>query len=364
MQHVSSTPMTMRERMIAFVRGEPHDRVPFIQYDNIAAPNAEVWPVIGRAHMGLLRWSNAHRLEYPHCRFVSETTQHNGLRGERKTLFTPAGQITEERIFEPTYGAPAWKKHFLEGPNDYRIFMAYLQDIIVCEDFERVWRDARDLGDDGLPHVAVQRTPYQQLWIEWAGLQQLTLHIADYPDLLADCMALMTAIQRRIFAIVRKGIDQGVPIYYINVPDNVTAPVLGVRNFSAYCLPFYRELADLMGERTPVFVHMDGDLKPFWRLTTTSGVRGIDSLSPPPDNDTSVAQALAMWPDMRVAINFPSSVHISPPDEVYRVTRQILDEGGHSGRLQIQVSENVPPGVWRTTFPAIVKAIADFTAGL
>jgi len=44
------------------------------------------------------------------------------------------------------------------------------------------------------------------------------------------------------------------------------------------------------------------------------------------------------------------------------VARQILDEGGHSGRLQMQISENVPPGIWRKSFPQIVAAIRDFGA--
>ncbi len=354
--------MTMRERMLAFVRGDDHDRVPFLQYDNIAAPNTEIWAKIGRDNMGLLRWSNAYSLEHPHCPISSEPFMHNGLRGERRTITTPSGQITEERIFEPTYGAPAWKKHFIETPEDYHVFMTYLRDTIVCDDSERVWRDARELGDDGLPHVAVQRTPYQQLWIEWTGLEALSMHLADYPDLLAEVIALMTDLQRRIFQVVCRAIDNGVPIAYVDVPDNVTTPVLGVRNFAAYCLPLYRELATMLDKRSiPVFVHMDGDLKAFWPLITDSGVRGIDSLSPPPDNDTSVAQALAMWPQMRVGINFPSSVHVTSADNIYKETMQILQEGGRSGRLQIQVSENVPPGVWRTSFPAIVSAITDFT---
>lgn len=356
--------MTMRQRMLAFVRGEPHDRVPFIQYDNIAAPNTEVWSLIGRENMGLLRWSNVHRLEHPHCVMVTEPTQHGELRGDKRTLHTPAGILTEERVFEPTYGAASRRKHFLETAEDYRIFVAYLKDTVVYPDYDRVWKDARELGEDGLPHVAVQRTPYQQLWIEWAGLSSLSMHLADYPDMLADCIALMTDIQRRIFANLVHSIDDGVPIAYIDVPDNVTAPVLGVRNFTTYCLPLYRELADMLdSRRIPVFVHMDGDLRPFWQLITNSGVRGIDSLSPPPDNDTSVAQALAMWPEMRVAINYPSSVHVTPPDNIYRETMQILHEGGGSGRLQIQISENVPPGVWRTSFPPIVQAIEDFTRG-
>jgi hypothetical protein len=355
--------MTMHDRMLAFVRGEPHDRVPFVQYNNIAAPNREVWSLVGRGNVGVLKWTNAHRLEFPHCRFVSEPTVYGELEGERKTLYTPAGAITEERIFEPAYSGPAWKKHFVETPDDYRVLMAYLRDVVVCEDYERVWRDAEEVGEDGLPHVAVQRTPYQQLWVEWTGLAHLTEHMADYTELVAECIELMTAIQRQIFHIVRRGIQAGVPIHYVDIPDNVTAPVLGKRNFAKYCVPPYQELADLLAPcHVPVFVHMDGGLQPLWHLIGESGVRGLDSMSPPPDNDTSVAQALAMWPEMRIGINFPSSVHLLPPAEVYSSTMQILHEGGRSGRLQIQVSENVPEDVWRTSYPQIVKAIRDFSA--
>ena len=175
MSPTTKTTMTMRERMLAFVRGEPHDRVPFVQYDNIAAPNAEIWALIGRQNMGLLRWSNVHRMERPHCVMVTEPTQFGDLRGDRRTLHTPAGVLTEERAFEPTYGAAARRKHFLETPDDFRIFLSYLKDTEVHPDYERVWKDARELGDDGLPHVAVQRTPYQQLWIEWSGLTHLAV---------------------------------------------------------------------------------------------------------------------------------------------------------------------------------------------
>jgi hypothetical protein len=64
---------------------------------------------------------------------------------------------------------------------------------------------------------------------------------------------------------------------------------------------------------------------------------------------------------MRVCINFPSSVHLAPPEKVYAQTMEILEQGGNSGRLQIQISENVPPGAWVRTFPQIVQAINDFS---
>jgi hypothetical protein len=53
-------------------------------------------------------------------------------------------------------------------------------------------------------------------------------------------------------------------------------------------------------------------------------------------------------------------VHLRPAEEVYATAREILEQGGHSGRLQIQISENLPPGAWRRSFPEIAGAIEDF----
>jgi hypothetical protein len=69
---------------------------------------------------------------------------------------------------------------------------------------------------------------------------------------------------------------------------------------------------------------------------------------------------LALWPDKRLWVNFPSSVHLRSYDEVRAEAEAILKAGGQSGRLQIQISENVPYSVWQTSLPAIVDAIDDY----
>jgi len=119
-------------------------------------------------------------------------------------------------------------------------------------------------------------------------------------------------------------------------------------------------MLDEAGLDIPIFVHMDGDLKPLWQAIGESPVRGLDSMSPPPDNDTSVAAATAMWPEMRLMVNFPSSVHLAKPEVIRATAERLLAEGGSTGRLQIQISENVPPGRWKVSYPEIVKAIEAF----
>lgn len=353
-------PMTMRERMLAVIEGHEHDRVPFVQYDGIAAPNDEVWSLIGHENMGVLRWSGVHTMDAPNCRFVTEEIEYKGRRGLRTAMHTPAGELTTERLYEPTFNTSAAREHYVKDPADYHVLLAYLRDVQVHDSPDQYARDAEALGDDGLPMVSTGRTPWQQLWVQWVSLEDLCLHVVDEPELLAEVTDELTRIMLDIFESVRRACQQW-PIRFVDIGDNITAPTIGLASFRKYCVPLYQRLNEMLAEQdVKVFVHMDGDLKPLWGAIGESGVRGLDSFSPPPDNDTSAAEALALWPQMRLFMNFPSSVHLATPEGIYAAAMEILEQAGRSGRLQIQISENVPPGVWRTSYPEIVRALRDF----
>jgi hypothetical protein len=258
---------------------------------------------------------------------------------------------------QPELGSWAAVEHFVKTPADYEMLLAFLRDSSIVEDHADYEQALKILGDDGLPHTTVRRTPFQQLWTQWVRLEDLCMHLADCPDIVHACIDEMVRMLRDTSAITAAS-----DAPYAVIPDNITAPIIGTGYFRQYCLPYYRELSGLMGDR-PVFVHMDGDLKPLWDLIGQSGIRGIDSFSPPPDNDTSVEMALKLWPQMRLGANFPSSVHLQGEEQIYAAAMELLRQGGSSGRLQIQISEDVPPGLWRKSYPAIVKAIDDYTRG-
>jgi hypothetical protein len=348
--------MTTKERMLAVVRGEGHDRVPFVQYSDIGGPNAEVWAVIGRENMGILRWQELFRYERPNCRWESDEFLEGERRGFRTTIHTPVGSLTQTVVRQPNLGVPAVREHYIKEPEDYEVLLYVLKDTIIRDTIADIERYNAELGDNGLCHVTVERTPYQCLWIYWVSLLDLALHLADCPDILSAVVEEMVRIEREIFQIVARA-----PLHYIVIPDNITAPAIGERYFRQYCLPLYQELVGIADEKgIPVYAHLDGDLKPLWKVIGESGIKGIDSFSPPPDNDTSPAQALEMWPYMRLDLNFPSSVHLQEPASIYEVAMGILEQVGHSGRLQIQISENPPPDRWRMSYPEIVRAIRDF----
>ncbi len=128
-------------------------------------------------------------------------------------------------------------------------------------------------------------------------------------------------------------------------------------------MSLYDELAGMLAESgRPLFIHMDGLLKPLWVDIARGRVGGLDSFTPTPDCDTSVGEAVRLWPEKRLWVNFPSSVHIESPAVIRATVEEILAQAGRTGRLQIQVSENVPLDAWPASFPIITDAIAAFGA--
>ena len=351
-----TNPMTLRLRLLAVLQGRDLDRVPLIMYDDLFSRGGELVRQVYGDRIGLLRWSAVHRVETPHCHTVTEVSYRGENRHELTTLFTPKGCLTQERDFEPALNSGAFTKRYVEEPEDYEILWSFLEDAVILEDFQRYNRDQAALGDAGLPLPSVERTPYQQLWVEWVDIDRLSAHLVECPDRVQKTVDILNRRARQIFEIVYRS-----PAAMIDFPDNITAPMIGPQRFQRYCVPLYNELADRLAERgIPIFVHMDGDLKPLWQAIADSKVGGLDSFSPTPDNDTSVADAIRIWPGKRLFVNFPSSVHLRPYDEVRAAAEAILEAGGHTGRLEIQFSESVPYSVWPVSFKAISDAVEAF----
>ena len=352
--------MTNRERMLGILRGTEVDRVPFVMYSGMAAPNDEVWSTLGRDAVGILKWSSAVSVQTPSCTRETETIHRDGLTGQRDVISTSSGKIYEERYRSPALGALAASKHFVQEPEEYRILLAYLRDIRAEPNLNSVQADADELGEDGIPLVAVHRTPYQQMWIQWARVNRLCEDLADEDSDLLECMAEIERVERDVMRSTC-AVAEEIDIPLIDFPDNIHAPVIGKSYFRQFCIPLYRELAHMLSESTSIpACHMDGDLKTLWSDIAGSGIQAIDSLSPLPDNDTSVSAAIDMWPDMRLLVNFPSSVHLAEPKTIYETAMDLLVQGGHTGRMWVQVSEDTPPGRWKVSFPKILEAIREY----
>ncbi len=354
--------MTMRERQLAVVEGREHDQVPFCQYVGVGPSMEDAWEVVGKDCFGAMPGASIHAIETPNCRYEWEESQREGQPYYYARLITPEGTLNAEYRLQRDLGVMVAAKHYVVDPEDYRPLLAYLRDQRFRPNPESYLEADASVGENGLPHTWGIRTVWQALWVEWVDATDLAYHVADEPELMEEVFATLEANQTKYFKVAAEACKQA-PVPYISLGDNITASMIGEHYFRRFCLPAYEEFKGLLadaGVATQVFVHMDGDLAPLWSAIAESAVTGLDSFSPQPDNDTSVAQAREQWPEMALLVNFPSSIHLAPPADVYRVAMELMQQNGRQGRLQIQISENPPMTRWRDSYAAIAQAVRDF----
>lgn len=349
--------MTMKERMLAVVQGRPVDHSPFVTYNHNAAPNEEIWAALGRNHMGVYRGTYIHQTVSEDCRLVTEDIVKNGREGLRKSIITPKGTLYEEHLKQYDLNTYAMAKHYVETKEDLEILLYYFRSCNSIPHYEYFYNNLEEVGDDGIVSVSVERTPFQQMWILWATLIDLSYLILDYEDLVEECMSEISRLLNQQFEIMAKAVRE-LPIPLVEFPENMTAPCIGADRFQKYCMPYYRKLKDMIGD-TMLGIHADGDVKMLAPYIAESGLDFLESFSPPPDNDMPLKEAMKAWPNMSFFINFPSSVHLCEPEEIYETAMQIMKDC-QGRKMWIQASESVPPGVWKKSFPEIIRAVEQF----
>jgi hypothetical protein len=85
----------------------------------------------------------------------------------------------------------------------------------------------------------------------------------------------------------------------------------------------------------------------------------IEAFTPSPDGDLSVAEARAAWPDKVLSLNFPSSVHLSEPEQIRAMTRQLLREAAPGAGFALGVTENIPATRWERSITAITEVVNE-----
>ena len=111
------------------------------------------------------------------------------------------------------------------------------------------------------------------------------------------------------------------------------------------------------GKRT--LNHMDGMLGSLLDSVARCPIDIIEAFNPTPDGNVSVAEVLAAWPNKALAIDFPSSVHVRSPEEIHRVTVDLLWRSAPAHGFAVGITENTPSDVAVQSLTVIPGALDE-----
>ncbi len=343
--------MTPRERVLAVLRHEQTDKVPFTIYE-AKIPQCDVERRLRNEGLCIVnRRVPACRVERPNC--TEETVRYTnaGRPRVRTVIRTPAGELTQ--LSEPADFTSWTLETLFKGPEDYRALRALVEDGCVRPDYEAYSRAEEWLGEDVILRGGVGSCPLHRIMIHWMGVETFAVEWAERRDEILKLADAMSVEIRKVFPVLAAS-----PITHANFGGNEVPEVMGPKRYEEFCIPLYRECAEVFHGRGKLLgSHMDGNNRAWADLLADSGFDYIEAFTPAPDTDMTLDDALKAWPDKVLWINFPSSVHLATVERIKETTRELIETAAGTNRLIIGITEDIPEDRWQENLLAISEVI-------
>ena len=346
--------MNVRQRVEAALAGQSPDQVPFTIYWQMV-PKGAAGRRLREKGLGFWWRENVIDWEYPNCDIRTVRYSQGRQTYERTIWSTPVGEVSQLERLGGLHGA-SWQMEWpIKKREDYRVteFVATDARPVAC--FEQFEKLDHNLGGDGFPVANYMYTPLQSMIVRLVGFETAAYHMLDYPD---EFWSLHDALKRRYLAggeLLAEG-PQRITI----LGGNCHPRILGRERFEKYVVPCYDAVADMLHERGKLAAaHMDADNAAWKDIIGQSRLDMVEAFTPPPDCDLSVADARAAWPEKIIGINFPSSLHLAPPERIREEVRKILVESGDGRGIIMGITEDVPEDRWEISLNAMADALND-----
>ncbi|HRU06413.1 MAG TPA: hypothetical protein P5137_11640, partial [Candidatus Brocadiia bacterium] len=329
--------MTARERMLAVLRGEPADRMPW-------APRLDLWHKAnkqagalprGFENAGLMDITDAFGMGFhaivPDFRDLRgpeddqdrglgvynlrsmpyQTVFHNVRRSRReegdRTIVeyeTPHGAVSTVTVYDDAMRKAGVsithiERHAIQDVKDFKAVGFLFENAEAVPQYEGYAAFARSVGERGLAaaFVSLAASPVHLMQRELMPLDQFFYAMHDAPDEMAEAAERIGAYWRKVMSVVA-----GCPAEVVFVGANYDAAVTPPPFFDRHIRPWLREWADLLHSRGKrLLTHTDGENTGLLQLYLASGVDIADSICPKPMTRLSLRQVREVF-DGRITI--------------------------------------------------------------
>jgi hypothetical protein len=348
--------MSIRDQLLAALRGEVVTHPVYVVYDAFL-PNPTVdWEWLFSLGLGQVNHAFVVEEKHPNCELIERKTVEGDLERRDVTIRTAGGELHEYYLGSSSKGVLPWRmEHFIKKPADYRLMANALAGSTYTPTDRAFDASEAAIGGRGITIAHVDRTPFQKIQIDFAGIEAFSCHLADEePDLLA-LLELMNRLKLDEFACVAASKARFVKLW-----ENIGIDAVGPRAYRKHIVPVYEGInAILRGTGKKLMVHYDGKV----RLIADDIARlgfDLDSLTPQPEGDMEPAEARRLWPESFFWLH-PSLTWFSLPTDGLVARIRGMASGAGPRRYCFELSEGVPPN-WRETIPAVLSELASDAA--
>ena len=347
--------MTNRQRVLAVLKGETPDYIPFTIYDWKIPMGFDKRKLRERGLVMMSRFPG-YKIEYPNCELKTESYTKDGVFYEREIVKTPAGEISSLFLPGQTYNVRKQIEFWLKSENDYEPLMFMVKDAVIKPAYEDILAAREALGEDGVAYIWAGYSPLQEIIIHLTGIEQFCYELADRPEMIWALYDSLCQMDRKKYPVLAAA-----PVEMVEYCANPIASLLGKDLFVDKILPCLNDCADILHSAGKIqAVHVDGDNSIWAEDLAGSAVDIIEAFTPAPDTDMTMSSGRKVFKDKIIWANFPSSLHLASIDEIKAAARAILDAVSPGERFLLGITEDIPADHWRKSLNAILDVIDEY----
>ena len=291
--------MTPKERILSAIRGKCIDRTPwspFLAYwweaqrkELTDAGQLAFLESIGADPM-LRGFSTPWKFEYRGLEIHRTET----ARERRETWETPVGKLNFGYRHSDSGNTWFLVDHPVVDAEDLKV-VQWLYEHAVVEGSSATEALLCETGDRGLvmPLIGCEyKTCFQSLVEKWIGTENLVYMLADEPEAVEECLAVMRHVSDR----TAKYCAQSEAEAFIFWEDTSTTNI-NPEMFEKYAAPEISFWADSLHAEDKLLIHHAcGHLQALLPLMAATGADAIESISPPPTGNIDIADAFRALP--------------------------------------------------------------------
>jgi len=310
MNHATDFDMTARERLLAALRGQEVDRIPwspFLAYWWENQPKAiqdrgQPWFLKEIGADALLRgfappfscsnfygadvYPDQFCLVFPGCDMRREVNGNDWA----VHYMTPVGTVTMLSRYSPAGNTRFVIEHPIKRREDYKILRYLVERMILRANYGFIQQEIDALGEDGLYAPLISpflKTPFQALIEHFVGTQQLMYDVMDYPK---EVEALLAVMSERAMEAVQIAIASPAEAF-ITWEDSSTTNV-SPSLFTKYIAPDLNRWGQAVHAAGKLLLHHAcGHVRALLPIMAREAVDMIESLSPPPTGNVEIWEA-------------------------------------------------------------------------
>ena len=367
-----SSEMTGKERILAALRRQPVDRVPWVPLlvpYTIAGFSKETPHRVAEAQrtVGCDIWTQS-VVDRIGLWFQKPKSKINRIQyfeaGDVIAGYeTPIGTITERQRSGIGSSMNAPVEYLLKTPKDLLVYKYVLENsFLFIADYtdHYEWED-KIVGDDGvITDVSIGLSPHQMFINLLAGVENTYDMQAEEPELFDEVMDIM---HRQNLKQIRETAKRSKADVFVS-SDNTSWTTISPKVFEKYCVRQLSEYADILHEYGKLHViHMCGKLSYLTDLIDSCRFDCVADIAPSPTGDMELWEIANALPGMAVKGGIGCDTFLSEdPYACYEKAVECIEKTRGRPGVLLGSGDSVPNGTSLENLRAVTKAVLEVSA--